>query len=67
MAASNEQSKEAAHEVGQTVRNLLANREARLAGRDSTGKAPASQADLERLAPWNEARFGMFIHWGISE
>ena len=33
--------------------------------RNSSGRTPVTKQDLERLAPWNEARFGMFIHWGI--
>ena len=33
--------------------------------RNSCGRTPVTKQDLERLAPWNEARFGMFIHWGI--
>ncbi len=44
---------------------LFANRQARHAGRDSTGRKPETQTDLDRLASWNDDRFGMFIHWGI--
>ncbi len=33
--------------------------------RDSSGRKPESQADRDRLAWWTDARFGMFIHWGI--
>ena len=31
------------------------------------GLSPAQQktSDAERLAWWKEARFGMFIHWGV--
>ncbi len=33
--------------------------------RNTRGKQPESQADYDRLAWWTQARFGMFIHWGI--
>ncbi len=33
--------------------------------RDTRGRKPESRADRDRLAWWTEARFGMFIHWGL--
>ena len=36
------------------------------ANRSATGgRRLKSSADRTRVAWWNEARFGMFIHWGI--
>ena len=29
------------------------------------GRGQAEDADLSRLAWWKEARFGLFIHWGL--
>ena len=33
--------------------------------RDTRGRKPESQADRDRLAWWTDARFGLFIHWGL--
>ena len=33
--------------------------------RDTRGRKIESQEDRDRLAWWSEARFGMFIHWGL--
>ncbi len=33
--------------------------------RNEGGRIPQTAADLEHLAWWAEARFGMFIHWGL--
>ena len=33
--------------------------------RNEGGRVPQTEADREQLAWWDEARFGMFIHWGL--
>ena len=32
---------------------------------NSSGRKTTSKSDVNRLKWWEEARFGMFIHWGL--